>query len=323
MRNAVRSAARIVFVCLLLCVLLGRQSPGQQTPQTAPPQTAPPQTAAPQTPPQATQQPPAPAPAPPKPSPAEEAYTGDGFSVTLMYWMSMGHPTLITGHGDTNTDPSDLDTLGKSKASPNAIVSFPIGKDATLRVSYFRMQGDGNSTAPQALTIFGTDYLLGDYLATSYTMQNAKVSLDYLSWPFPVKNAKFRLKTLWEVQYTLITSTVGAPLRFGETDAAGNPIQTTGYGSHSIVYPSFGLGIDYLVSKNFRFEARASGFAFPHRSTIWDTEASLNYRFGHLELQAGGKVFHLKTSPEASEYFRATFSGVFAGLRWYSKATTR
>ncbi|MGA2594617.1 MAG: hypothetical protein ABSH32_32360, partial [Bryobacteraceae bacterium] len=135
-----RSAARIVFVCLLLCVLLGQQSPGQQ-----PPQTAPQQTAAPQSPPQPTQQPPAqaPAPTPPKASPAEESYTGDGFSITLLYWMSMGHPALITGHADTNTDPSDLDSLGKSKSAPSAIVSFPIGKDATIRVSYFRMQGDG------------------------------------------------------------------------------------------------------------------------------------------------------------------------------------
>jgi len=183
------------------------------------------------------------------------------------------------------------------------------------------MQGDGNSIAPGALTIFSTDFLQGDYLATHYIIQNAKLSLDYLSWPFPVKGSKFHLKTLWEIQYVNIGATVDAPLRTGETDAAGNPVQTTGVGSHSIIFPSFGLGIDYLATRNFRFEARASGFAFPHRSTIGDVEASIHYRFGHFEIEAGGKLYHLKTSPEASEYFRATFSGVYAGVRWYSKAT--
>ena len=308
MRNAVRAASRIVCVPLLLFAALG-PSPAQQSQQSAP-QPAPSQT---------TGQ--APAPAPQKTPPAEKPYTGDGISVTLLYWVNSGHPSILTGRADTNGNPSVVDTIGKSKPTPNAIVSFPAGKNNTVRVSYFRMQGDGNTTTPQALTVFGTDYNAGDYLAAHYLLQNVKISLDYLSWPFPIKNAKFRLKTLWEIQYTSISATVDAPLRAGETDAAGNSIQTTGYGSHSIIYPSFGLGVDYLASKNFRFEVRGSGFAFPHHSTIWDTEASLNYRFGHLELQAGGKVFHFKTSPKETEYLQATFTGAFAGLRWYWKAT--
>ena len=247
----------------------------------------------------------------------DKYFTGDGFSLTLFYWLTYGHPVMGTGHDNTNGEPSDLSTLGNAKQTPSFIASFPAGKNNSVRVSYFRTRGDGNIVPTQPLIIYGTSFLTGDYLATSYTLQDAKISLDYLSLPFPLKGSKLRLKTLWEVQAIWIRNTVDAPLRAGETDASGNPITTTGIGTNWFIYPSFGLGIDYLASKNFRFEVRASGFILPHLSTLWDTEATLNYRFGAFELEAGEKDFHFKTAPKHVEFIRDTLTGLFVGVRWY------
>ncbi len=244
-------------------------------------------------------------------------YAGQGLSLTLQYWLGTGYPEMGTGHGNTSGISTAFNYGGKPRPSPGAILTIPVGKYHSIHISYFRIQGVANPTSPSPLIVYGTGYLQGDYLATNYTMQNAKISLDYLSWPFPVKDSKFHLKTLWEVNYTTITSNIDAPLRHGTTDAAGNPIQTTAYGTDWFIYPSFGLGADYLISHRLRFEARASGFAFPHRSTIWDADASLNYRFGKFEIQGGAKAFHFKTSPEKVEYVHATYPGVYIGLRWY------
>jgi hypothetical protein len=224
-----------------------------------------------------------------------------------------------TGHGNSSGYSTSLEFSGKPRPVPGAMFTIPLGKQQhhALHISYFRIQGLGNPTAPQALIIWGTDFPQGTYLATHYTLQNWKGSFDYLSWPFPVKDSKFHLKTLYEINYTTISTSVDAPLNHGQTDAAGNPVVTNGYGINWFIYPSFGLGVDYKINHNLRFEARASGFAFPHRATIWDSEASLNYRFGKLEIQGGAKAFHFKTSPLQVEFVQATYPGVYVGLRWY------
>ena len=85
------------------------------------------------------------------------------------------------------------------------------------------------------------------------------------------------------------------------------------------IYPSFGVGIEEMLSKHARFEAKTSGFAFPHRATVWDAEALLAYRMGPIELFAGGGAFYFKTSPKQENYVRAMLSGAFAGIRWYPK----
>lgn len=322
MWNAPKTAARILCAPLLIVWIaappaVAQQPPAapQQQPAAAPQQpSSPPQSATqPQSStPQTTGQRPAPAPAI-----APPFYGGDGFSVTLQYWLGTGHPQMRTGRATFSGVSTDMDYGGTPRPMPSAMMSFPLPKHNAIRVSYFRIQGSGNSTTNQAINVYGTSYLEGDYLATHYNLQNVKISLDYLSWPFPVKDSKFHIKTLWEMQYTTIATGLDAPLRHGQTDASGAGIVTQAYGSNWFFYPSFGLGIDYLATHNFRFEARASGFAFPHRSTVWDAEASLNYRFGKLELQAGAKAFHFKTSPGQEQYIYATYPGAFVGLRWY------
>ncbi|MGO4882207.1 MAG: hypothetical protein ACLP59_15445 [Bryobacteraceae bacterium] len=317
MGNTVKLAVRILSVCVPCAVIAGRPLAAQQpgAPQSQSPAAGQQAAAPPSTPP----------PPPPVITPPGSFIGGQGVSITVQGFEGIGHPMMGTGHLDTNVDPSTLDFGGRPRLAETGILSIPIGKKQhhTLRFSYFRVQGFGNPTAPQDLIIYGTQYYQGDYLATHYTMQNAKVTLDYLSWPFPVKDSKFHVKTLWEVQTVTFSGGLDAPLRHGTTDASGNPIETVAQGLDWFVFPSFGLGVDYQLSHPLRFEARASGFIFPHRSTIYDAEASLNYRFGKFEIQGGLKTFHFKTSPENTEFVYASYPGVYVGLRWYPTYSSR
>ena len=297
MGNALKMAVGTLGACLLYVYATGQPIAAQQ---------------------QSTTQPPAPT-APPVITPAGQFNGGDGWSLTVQEWLGVGHPTMGTGHTNSGGEPSNLDYGGKPRPGQGAVLTVPIGKQQhhAIHVSYFRIQGVSNPTEPVASIIYGTNYLAGDYMAVHYTMQNVKMSLDYLSWPFPIGDSKFHVKTLYEVNYTTVLTSVDAPLRHGDTDASGNLITTNGQGTNWFIYPSFGLGADYKISQKLRFEARASGFIFPHRSTIYDAEASLDYRFGKFELQGGLKTFHFKTSPTHSEFVEATYPGIYVGLRWY------
>jgi hypothetical protein len=307
MRSLVPSTGKVFFcLCALLAATGARTS--AQTPA-AP-------AATPATPaPAAGQSAPAAASAPAKSAPSDERWeTSDGqFSIALTGWYNPGTPFMQTGKAQPqNYYPAELDFGGKNKVTPGAIVSVGLGKDHTLRFSYFRTTGSGNRTAPKALTLYGTTYDQGDKLTTDYKLQNGKISLDYLSWPYPSKNARFRVKTLWEVQYTEISSEIHAPVKEA-ADLSLNPA----HGSNFIIYPTLGMGLEYLISKHFRWEARGSGFAFPHRAYIWDAETTFNYRSGSFEFFFGGKGYGFKTSPKREEYIRDRLVGAFAGLRWY------
>jgi hypothetical protein len=270
----------------------------------------------------AQEQPPASAVSPkvdaaPKPDVApQEREPESTVSLGLNYWLGGFKPVIRTGRTSAAAQPSDLDFPGNPKGANGATLSIPAGEHNSLRFSYFRVQGHGNMSAPADLDLFSTGYTQGDYLATSYTLQNAKVSLDFLSWPFPVGNSKFRVKTLWEVQYTTIRSGFAAPLK---VSATGDFTDTSSQGSESFVYPSLGMGIEHLTSKNFRWGAKASGFAIPHRPVLWDADTYAAYRRGQIEFTAGARAFHFKTSPQREQYLGGTLSGAYVGLRYYLK----
>jgi len=272
-----------------------------------------------------TAQQPQPAPAPAsKPVPAAQPETplntSDAqFSIQLFYWQPFDQPDLRGGAANVGPYPGNLDYPGKPKRAPGAVISLPAGRNNTLRFSYFRIQGEGNTTAPANLTLFNTDFSPGDYLVTTYTLQNVKISYDFLSYPYPANPARFRLKTLWEVQYTSIKNSIDAPLKPVLTDASGNPISNTATGTRWMIYPSLGLAIEKALTAHFRVEAKASGFAFPHHATIYDAEASAVFRTGRYEVAVGAKAFHFKTSTQNSQYLVATFPGVFVAFRYYPK----
>ncbi|MFB3829960.1 MAG: hypothetical protein ACE15B_24540 [Bryobacteraceae bacterium] len=259
-------------------------------------------------------QPPA-APAPAQPEPASP-YNDGQVSVGLFYWMGPNRTHVRTGALATGN--SDLNLPRKSVQVPGVVLTLPAGTHHALRFSYFRANRTVNTNAPAELSIFGVGYRPGDYLAVGYKLENAKISLDYLSWPFPVADRKFRVKTLWEAQYVSVKSTFNAPLNPLE-DEEGTAQAWDTKGTNWFLYPSLGMGAQYVANRNFRWEAKGSGFVWPGRPALWDAETFVAIRGGRIELNVGAKAFHFRTSTKQELFWRGTLMGGFVGLRWYPK----
>ena len=350
-----KSLSGLIGTCLLVCAwsLPGRaqeQKPDPQQPAPAQQQTPPP--AQPQTPPPA-QQPTPPPPAPAQQQPPPEAGTQpqlhgripeppppppkvpdvrrpgeSGYYIGLSAWMPTEQPIFDRGSASTFSGNSRLTMQGKPKYADNIEIGMAAGLHNSLRLSLNSMGASGDFTAPAALVAWSQAYAAGTYISTNYKFVNAKLSYEYLTWPYPVGSKKFRLKTLWQVQYTSVQSTFDSPKNYYDSlgnliidPASGNPINLSGAGTRFFVSPTFGLGGHYYSSRHVRFEVNGSGFAVPHHWTIWDTDATLNLRFlGHVELRVGAKAFHFKTSPSAAFFLRGTMASAFVGVRWYSNS---
>ncbi len=348
-----KSLSGLIGTCLLVCAwsLPGRaqeqkpepQADAQQQPpppaqQQTPPPTQPPAAtpAAPaqqQPPPEAGTQPQQhgriPEPPPPPPKVPDVRRPGEsGFYVGVSAWMPAQQPIFDRGEASTFSGDSRLAMQGKPKYAENLEVGVAAGLHNSIRISFNSMSASGDITPADALTLWSQPYIAGEYISTNYQFTNAKLSYEYLTFPYPVGSKKFRLKTLWQVQYTSIASTFDAPKNYYDSNGnliidptTGNPISLVGSGTRAIISPTFGLGGHYYSSRHVRFEVNGSGFAVPHHWTIWDTDATVNFRFlGHLELRAGAKAFHFKTSPLAAFYLRGTMASAFVGLRWYSNS---
>lgn len=249
-----------------------------------------------------------------------------GYWISVSAWLPTETPTIDKGHAAAFTQGSLTKLQGKPKFTQGAEVGIALGLHNALRLSYFesRAAGDFNSTTD--LVLWSQGYPAGNLVSTNYKLQNFKLSFEYLTWPYPVESRTFRLKTLYQLQYTsvrtifdmpllpLVDST-GAPL----ADANGNPLSYAGQGTRAFFAPTLGVGVAKYVSRNFRMEANATGFAIPHHTTIWDADASANFRAGHFELRVGAKAFHYKTSTQAEFFVRQTMASAFVGLRWYSQ----
>jgi hypothetical protein len=268
------------------------------------------------------------APPPPPPKVPDVRQPGEtGWWVEVNSFFPTQQPFQKRGHGASFTTSGDIRLQGKPKAAEGVEIGIALGLHNALRFSYWETRAAGDVVAiPVATTLWGQGYAAGTYLSTNYRIQNGKVSFDYLTWPYPVESRRFRLKTLWQIQYTGIrtgfdapllplTDATGAPL----VDANGNPISYAGLGSRWFIYPEFGVEAQYFSGRHLRFEANAAGFAFPHRDTVWNADASANLKFGHLEFRVGAKAMHFKTSPQAEYYMYGTPAGAFVGLRWHSE----
>jgi hypothetical protein len=254
----------------------------------------------------------APAATPPIGPQDPEVLEDGGFSIEPFYWLSQRQPILLGGPEATSY--TNLAYLGHSKRPYGVEVGIPAGRANTLRITYFRAQGNTNGTAIQSDNIFGEAYANGDYLAANYILQVGKVSWDYLSYTF--KN-KIRFKTLYELQYVNIGTNVDAPLLAETEDSSGNVNTNSSSGSKNLIYPTFGAEFEQPVTKNFRWEAKASGFGFPHHADIWDAQVDVALRLKSIELFAGGKAYHFKTGEGGTEYFADTLQGAFVGVRYY------
>jgi hypothetical protein len=284
---------------LFLCPLLAGLPPGLA--QQPPPPQAPP-------PPPPGQQAPQPPPLPPKVAEILRQDEGDP-SLDGLGWLPVGHPSFNKGQATTSSVASNATLQGQSKFAWGGTLRIPAGTHSVVRLSYFDTHASGNFTAATDLTLWSSGYNAGDYITTTYRLRSFGLSYDFLTWPYPARNRRFRLKTLWQFQYASVKSTFDAPL-------SANP-PSPGTGSKSIYLPGLGLGVTEYLSNNFRVEALASGFDIPSHAALANAEADIAYKFGRLELRVGGKVFYFKTSPQGDFYMKGLLSGGFAGLRFY------
>ena len=248
--------------------------------------------------------------------PEEPAVIEDGgLSIEPLYWLNRAQPDLRGGAAATGFE--SVDYPGHSNSAIGGELSIPAGHANTLRISYFRVQGNADTTLTEDTSLLGEGYNAGDYLTENYRIQSAKISWDYLSYTWHKPSGQIRLKTLYEVQFATISSTFYAPFKPVATDSAGNTDENVGTGSKNVVLPTFGLEFEEALGKHFRWEAKGSGFGLPHRADIWDGQADIAIRFGNVEVLGGEKAWHFKTSPKGDQYFVDTLSGVFAGIRYY------
>ena len=288
------------WMCALSSLMLGQQQP--------PP--------APTEPPPQQQQNPSATTAPPEIGKDDPDY---GEPEGGFYWLTRGSskllpqaPPVCINCGLPPPTPGAEQTLVLPSArprTPGAFVSIPAGKFNHLEISYFQVYGNGTGYAALPLSLFGSNFAQGDFISPSYRIRNAQLTWNYLTWPAPPEDSKFRIRTLYSFNYTNVSTTIDAPF---EASATFTPAT----GSRNIFYPAFGVSMEYIPSKNFYFEARTWGFGFPHRADIADAEANAVVRFKHIEIFAGYKWFHYKTSPQSSQYFVGTLTGPMGGVRW-------
>ena len=302
-----------------------QQPPAQQAPQQQTPaqQPAPQPPAAPaQQPADTSQQPEGPhiKLPPPPPKIVDVRMPGEaGYFIGFSGWLPMGTNFVDKGHASTFTDPSKLQLAGSSKGAEGIEIGVAAGLHNSIRISYFQSKISGSTPSPSMESvIFSQVYEPGNVLSTNAKLTVAKLSYEYLTWPYPVERRHFRLKTLYQVQYLAVKSVFDDPNLSATPSTAGTFTSYATLGAKSFFSPTLGLGVYEYSSRHFRFEANASGFAIPHHWSILDTDATVAYRKGSIELRAGFKAFYFRTTPKADYYYRGTMGGVLVGLRWYS-----
>jgi hypothetical protein len=239
-----------------------------------------------------------------------------GLSIEPVYWMTRGSLALHQGDDDNTGVPGNLGTFpGTLNHAYGATVIVPASKNSSVRFNYFQTTLNGGTVASQNLNLFGTAIASGDPLATQAKVTNYKLSYDYVTYFWNHKGGDVRLKTLYEVQYVSVDSSIDDFQL--QTDGTYN-LNPVG-GTKSIILPTLGVGFDGTLSKHFRWEVRGSGFALPHRAEIGDAEANVGVRFGHVELVAGGRAYYFRTTRRADHYNSGTPYGPYVGLRFYWK----
>jgi hypothetical protein len=247
-----------------------------------------------------------------------------GFSIEPIYWLNRAQPALFGGAQSAQSGVFASQSYpGHANPAMRGEIAIPTGHSNTLRLSYFRILGHANSTETQSPTLFGESYAAGDYLISSYNVQIAKLSWDYLSYTWRKSPGNIHFKTLYELQYVNVATSFFAPFVAQTTDSSGNVNDNTAAGSKHIILPALGAEFEQAIGKRFRWEVKGSGFGIPHHSVIADVQADIAVRVSKFELIAGEKWYHFKTSPQADQYFTDTLSGVFGGIRYYLSNETK
>jgi hypothetical protein len=276
---------------LLLCSILA----AQQAP--APPKAAPP---------------PPPTPAakaqtPPVAQPQEPENIERMLSIGLFDWLPSGSVGLHAGAQAFLPPPHELTLPGKPYRSYGVVVTMPAKGSSRLEFSYTTLNDNGGLLAPTDLGLFAGTIAQGEPLSTTYSLRHLKLSYNFLTYPNPPQDAKFRIKTLWEFHfmqlYPTVTATVTAP---------DQPLAET----QRIMLPAAGLGVEYVPSKHFRMELKGSGMFIPHHPALADAEGTLVGRIRSVEIFAGGKLLYFRTSPQKETFMSGRLWGPFGGVRW-------
>jgi len=225
-------------------------------------------------------------------------------------WAPLGHPVFDKGKDSASTTDSRIEYQGKDNVAPGLVLSLPGGGHNAVRISYFEVKADGSTTAATDLTLFDQGYAAGTFVTTEYKLQNIKLSYDYVTWPYPIGSRRFRLKTLWQVQFTKVSSVFTAPF-------SGDPTGSVATGSKTIILPTLGLGPAYYLSRNFHIEIDGSGFGIPHHAAIGDVDAFASYKVSRIEIRGGLRYYYFKTNPNSDFYTRGVLAGGYIGLRFY------
>ncbi len=237
-------------------------------------------------------------------------------TIGAFYWLALPGtgPNLIGGVAATGYET--LNHFGKEHFAPGVYISVPITRTGEIKFEGFLPKGTGSQIGTTGTTVFSVGYNKGEYISTQYQIQAGKVYLDDLLYPYKFPVSKFRLKSLWEVQYIGVKGTVDGPLA-PTTDTSGNAVTNSGTGSRNIIFPTFGIAAEYAIAPHVLLRAAGSGFGVPHRAEIYDAEGTVAYRRKNIEFRAGYKLLHFKTSPQKDEYFTDTLSGGFVGVLYH------
>jgi hypothetical protein len=234
---------------------------------------------------------------------------GEGkISIGVWGWLPRGEPVFDKGKLAPTTETSHLRFAGTPSLGRGISATIPAGGHNAIRITYFDTKASGNLTASNNLALWDQGFSAGDAISTYYKLQSGKFSYEFLTWPYPVGSRRFRLKTLYQVQYAKIQSIFNAPL----SATAFGPAT----GSKTLILPALGVGIADYLSRDVHFDVNASGFVLPHKA-LGDVDASMSFRFGRLELQLGGKVYYFKTSTGSDFFMKGLLAGPFVGLKFY------
>ncbi|MEO8099646.1 MAG: hypothetical protein ABI811_18250 [Acidobacteriota bacterium] len=282
------------ILVLLLCSVAAGQAPPAAPPK---PAAAKPATA--------TSAPPA---AIPQAKPDRESID-DMLSLSLFYWRpDHGKPGFRANKFISDPATEFVNFTTKPNRANGGVFTFPTGGANRLEIGYWQVHDSGDIRVPNRLFLLGAVIPSRERLSTEYKITNLRLSWNYLTFPVPAFNAKLRVKSFWEFQYTQIKPVIGFP------DIEDNPSPLTP--KYSVRYPGVGLGLEYVPSKHFRLEARGSGMTLPGRSRYVDVEATAVARIKRLELFGGMKGYDFRTSVKSDPYMRGRLWGPMAGVRW-------
>lgn len=202
-----------------------------------------------------------------------------GISIELFYWDNTLFTSLpvMKGGAASSYSNADLNYPGIVKNTPGAMLSIPAGRQNTIRVSYFRLQGRGDEASPAALNLMGTPHAQGDWLATTHKVEDMKISWDFLTYRIPAGPRKIRLKTLWEAQWVRFASNINAPYAPISTDSSGNPISNYATETKNLIFPTLGAELEQSPARHFRYELKASGFGFHIMATFGKRKATWHF----------------------------------------------